>query len=534
MQGHDFSGLLDFLCGGILSRGEWEAVRAELNDHLQEKYEALLRSGLDEAAAAAEAEASFGSRTELKAQLSALHPYAPRISLKKAMQLLISGFLLNSVYVELFSGIRNVFMFAGGIMMLTGLYCLAKANKPLRLAFVFRLCGFGAAVANYAFYPFFENSAVFKVGAGLPAILFHTASWVCMFRGLQTLCAPYTEASEKPLRFTLVKGLWAICNTLMPLLLLFSAGQSTGSFPRQSDLSFFAVPFYVLIAVYVICTEQLFLRLNKLLYCADHDYNIEDNTGVKISFCAAATVFALGIVFAGHFLYVKQPPKPAVYELRDAGISDSEREALVNALCDSGLPEELASVLPESELIRYRNLQAPDADETFPPADDFSAMGKNDVTVTEYVFPLTGENGEPCFRFVRHIRLLQSERLRGGYRLERPPADGMIPLSNSDFLLILRRQYGRVYEDMPLKEFRNTLGMLTGFDFQRGDRTDIIYAVTYAANALPQNAQFTHSVPLCRSMLPGFRRTLDQYVSNPPSAEWNVETFRFVTSEYIK
>ena len=157
MQGHDFSGLLDFLCGGILSRREREAVRAELNDHLQEKYETLLRSGLDEEAAAAEAEASFGSRTELKAQLSALHPFAPRISLKKAMQLLISGFLLNSVYVELFSGIRYVFMFAGGIMMLTGLYCLAKANKPLRLAFVFRLCGFGAAVANYAFYLFFEN-----------------------------------------------------------------------------------------------------------------------------------------------------------------------------------------------------------------------------------------------------------------------------------------------------------------------------------------------------------------------------------------
>ena len=245
-------------------------------------------------------------------------------------------------------------------------------------------------------------------------------------------------------------------------------------------------------------------------------------------------MFALGIVFAGHFLYVKQPPKPAVYELRDAGISDSEREALVKALCDSGFPEELASVLPESELIRYRNLQAPNGDAALPTADDFSAMGRNDVTVTEYVFPLTGENGEACFRFVRYIRLLQSERLRGGYRLERPPADGMIPLSNSDFLLILRRQNGRVYEDMPLKEFRDNLGILTGFDFQRGERTDIIFAVTYAANALPQNAQFIHSVPLCRSLLPGFRRTLDQYVSNPPSAEWNVETFRFVTSEYIK
>ena len=98
----------------------------------------------------------------------------------------------------------------------------------------------------------------------------------------------------------------------------------------------------------------------------------------------------------------------------------------------------------------------------------------------------------------------------------------------------MRRQNGRVYEDAPLKEFRDTLGMLTGFDFMRGEHTDIVFAVTYAANALPQNAQFTHSVPLCRSLLPDVRRTLDEYVQNPPAAEWNVETFRFVTSEYIK
>ena len=534
MRGHDFSGLLDFLCGGILSRREREAVRAELDDHLQEKYETLLRSGLDEAAAAAEAEASLGSRTELKAQLSALHPYAPRISLKKAMQLLIVGFSLNTLYVELFPGMRHIFSFAGGLIMLTGLYCLAKANKPLKSAFVFRLCGLGAATANYAFEPFLEGASVFGVLAGLPAILFYTVSWVFMFRGLRSLSDPFASQAEKPLRFSPVACLWAVGNTFLPLLLLFYTGKNTDTFPMQAGLSFFAVPGFGLIAVYFICTIQLFLRLNRLLYRADHDYDIEDNTKVKIGFCAAAAVFALGIVFAGHFLYVKQPPKTAVYGARDVGISDAERAALVKELCDSGLPEELASVLPESELIRYRTLQPPDEDAALPPADAFSSMGKNDVTVTEYVFPLTGENGEACFRFVRHIRLLQSERLRGGYRLERPPADGLIPLSDSELLLILRRQDGRVYEDAPLKEFRDTLGMLTGFDFMRGEHTDIVFAVTYAANLLPQNAQFTHSVPLCRSLLPDVRRTLDEYVQDPPTAEWNVETFRFVTSEYIK
>ena len=56
MSEHKFDEILDYLCSGIISKKEKQAVRDELYDHLMTEYEINLACGMSENQAAEAAE----------------------------------------------------------------------------------------------------------------------------------------------------------------------------------------------------------------------------------------------------------------------------------------------------------------------------------------------------------------------------------------------------------------------------------------------------------------------------------------------
>ncbi len=74
---HKFDGLLEYLCGDIVSKSERNDVRDELYDHLMMRYETNLACGMSEDEAEAEAAEHLGDTDELKINLNKIHRRNP-------------------------------------------------------------------------------------------------------------------------------------------------------------------------------------------------------------------------------------------------------------------------------------------------------------------------------------------------------------------------------------------------------------------------------------------------------------------------
>ena len=526
MRTQAFDELLNELCAGILSKRDRVAVRNELADHLEEKYNELLRSGLSKEEAEERAIGSLGDRAALRRQLALVHPYAPRLSMKRAMHLLILGTLLSSVYIELFHGIHQLFSFAGGLLIVTALYCLSRAGSLLNRAFLCRVYGFAVGAAVYAVAPLFADVPHFAFLSILPQLVLHAVSWVFLMRGMRSLTAPYADASDKPLRFTPVTVLWFAANAVLPSIMRFyTEGDVSGQ--TYSVDGPFAYVVFGLVIVYLIYVLQLFLRVDRLLYKSDHDYDIVDAPKRKTAVCLAALFGCLIAVFAGNIVFLKQPPAPET-DASQAVLSETDRTVIRKALVSYSVPEEVAQLLPDDELLRYASVPAlPEGAY----AGDFSGGGENNVRIEEYALPCVDGNGAACFRFLRYIRIAADKPLRAAYFSE-PVGMMTPPLCGSEFLRIRRTQNGRQYMDQPLRTYRDTLGSLTGFEFQQGDAVEIIFAVTYAAADVKMNVQFDHSFLLYHTPLLGFSRLPEDFLAadHPPLLQNRVHV---VTSETI-
>ena len=349
MQEHNFDDILDFLCSGIMSKKERENVRDELFDHLMCKYETYLAMGLDEEKATESAINDLGDKTVIKHRLSQVHSYYPKLSMKKAMNLFIVGFVLSNLRIPLFAGIKEIFIFLGSVFMIVAMFCLKTANKKLNQAFYVQIAVFVLRVVSTVISVFYFNGFNITVLFEIAINLIDIAFWLLALYGLHELVKPYIkkENFSKLEASDLGIGSLALIIAITYLLIIFINIMyfiNSDFYDKRVDRIFISIGSIIGIGLYALP------KISKLLWNNDHEYKIEDSTTKK--WVAAILVIAVAVlpVVAVDLYVSNEKADTEVYSINDCDISDDEYNRICNNLISYGFVEEFIYALPKSEI----------------------------------------------------------------------------------------------------------------------------------------------------------------------------------------
>lgn len=352
-----FDGFLDYVCGNIISKRERENTRNELYDHLMCTYECNLARGMDEEHAAIEAENSMGDRNDVKTKLGQVHASFPELRFKSALALVIAGFFFASFQISLLSGMDILIKLFGQSLMIAGIFCLRKAHKKLGLSFAAIMGQYVLSGASTVLTPIAEDHPLPIFILSLLSAICGAAFWILFVGGLIDLTRGREDAEALHL------PLCAVSNVLLSALsggtYIYMYITKTASLNSENAPIFFLIAISLVI-LNMIITIAVLRRANKFLYESGHEYEAE-SSGLKkaaVTLCAFALVLAACAGFDAYRLTRKAEIEP--YSTSDIAMDADERARIENTLADYGVDREVLKLLPNSEIMRFRNTASVD------------------------------------------------------------------------------------------------------------------------------------------------------------------------------
>ena len=347
-----FDKFLDYVCGDIISDRERENTRNELYDHLMCTYECNLAQGMDEEHAAIEAENSMGDKNDVKTKLGQVHASFPELRFKSALALVIAGFFFASFQISLLSGMDILIKLFGQSLMIAGIFCLRKAHKKLGLSFAAIMGQYVLSGASTVLTPIAEDHPLPIFILSLLGAICGAAFWILFVGGLIDLTRGREDAEALHL------PLCAVSNVLLSALsggtYIYMYITKTASLNSESAPVFFLIAISLVI-LNMIITIAVLRRANKFLYESGHEYEAE-SSGLRkaaVTLCAFALVLAACAGFDTYRLTRKAEIEP--YSTADIAMDADERARIENTLADYGVDREVLKLLPNSEIMRFRN-----------------------------------------------------------------------------------------------------------------------------------------------------------------------------------
>lgn len=495
MQEHNFDEILDFLCSGIMSKSERQSVRDELFDHLMCRYETNLAVGMDEEKATESAINDLGDKTVIKHRLSQVHSYYPKLSMKKAMNLLTVGFVLMTFQINFFDGMGDIIKLIGNVIMLVGVYCISKASKRLKQAFYVDFAGFAVSYLSVAVQPFaISDNLYVSTAFSLLGSVLNLLFWIFFSLGLNDLVKPYLPEYKKkiPIGFmgfcqSCVLGVWIILH-----LTAFSADKLLTDYNGEELL--FVIPFIIFSAV---VTLFVFRRVSKCLWQSDHEYKIEDSYGKK--WVAAILAFAVAVVpIVGVDIFrATQKSHTSLHSIEDFDMPQSEYERICTNLLSYEIPEEVVYNLPKSEIKEYsrcvnksefseEQLQRLD----YPSQTSYINLGyriETEVGASVCAVGMLDENGYPYVRVLSWLNYAGEGKLFDDAVFWEYHQDRLMPLNysgqhNESFLLILSEENGKMLKNEPLDVYTDKNAVtdrMTGARFESKENLLVIHAENF-------------------------------------------------------
>lgn len=512
MHEHNFDEILDFLCSGIMSKSEKQSVRDELYDHLMCKYEINLAVGLDEETAEKKAVEELGDASTLRFKLGQVHSYTPKPILKKAMNLLIFGYVLTSFHISLFAGMKEITTFIGSVCMIVALFCLGKANKKIRNSFFVKSIAsvfswFAVAVEPIYSFPFAIIGAIGVIN-NLLTLVYMTL----LILGLKELVSPYIGSYPKKIPFDAGIGfnvLWGISNTVLYAFLIDS-GDTSAEFQ-----SIFLFAFAVIL---IILNLLILVRSSKLLWNSDHEYKIEDSSAKKRVAALLAVVIAVAPTVAVDLALATQKAETSVYSIEDSDLSQGEYERICSNLLSYGIPEKVVYSLPKSEIIEYsgsvnKSDYSEDTQKFLEEAvsSHYTAVCNDiDMIFSTCAVAMTDASGYP---YVRILSWVEYESGGKGYDdavFWDYSQTHFLPQNNDeeyegDFLLILSTEDDKIMKNKPLDIYTDNNALtdrMTGVRFESKEDLFVIHAETFGLTERDGNTLSNYLFEFCHRTSP--------------------------------
>ncbi len=477
-----------------MSKAERQSVRDELYDHLMCRYETNLAVGMDDEDATESAINDLGDKTVIKHSLSQVHSYYPKLSMKKAMNLLTVGFVLMTFQINFFEGMGDITKLIGNVIMLVGVYCISKANKRLKQAFYVDSAGFAVSYLSIAIQPFVisENlyvSTAFSLAGSILNLLF----WIFLSIGLNDLVKPYLPEYKKKIPIGFM-GLCQFCVNGGIIVLHLTAFSSDKLLADYSGELLFVIPFIIISAV---ATLFVLVRVSKCLWNSDHEYKIEDSYAKK--WIAAILAFAVAVVpIAGVDIFrATQKAQTSLHSIEDFEMPQSEYERICENLLSYEIPEEVVYNLPKSEIKKYSQCvnKSEYSEEQllsleYPSRTSYINLGYNiqtEVGASVCAVGMLDENGHPYVRILSWVNYEGEGKLYDDAVFWEYHEDRLMPYNfsgqyNESFLLILSEENGKMLKNEPLDIYtdRNALtDRMTGARFESKENLLVIHAESF-------------------------------------------------------
>lgn len=500
MQEHDFDEILDFLCSGIMSKSERQNVRDELYDHLMCRYETNLAVGMDEEKAAESAINNLGDKNTLRFKLSQVHSYAPKPTMKKAMNLLIFGYVLNSFHISFFEGMNEITTFIGTVCFIVALFCLRTANKKLKAAFYLKTLSAVLSWVIYAVDPIYSLPFTFRAVIGVMTNLINPVYIILMILGLKELVMPHFGDYPKKIPFdagVLLNGMWGIINIVLYVLLIDSGELNT----NLESIFLFA-----LIVISVILNLFILVRSSKLLWNSDHEYKIEDSFAKKTVAALLAVAVAILPTVAVDISLANQKAETSSYSFDDSEMPYIEYERICSNLISYGIPEKIVYNLPETEILKYSDcINKNDLKDEIlkylgDPCYSCETGICNDVNAvfSACAVGMTDSDGYPYVRVLSWVDYRSTgkgydDALFWGYLPSKFILYNSYEAYEGDLLLILSEENGKILKNEPLDIYTDKDGLterMSGVRFESKENLTIIHAETFG---LAQRDEVTYS-----------------------------------------
>lgn len=492
MQEHNFDDILDFLCSGIMSKSERESVRDELYDHLMCRYETNLAIGLDEEQAQKRAVDDLGDASTLRFKLGQVHSYAPKPTLKKAMNLLIFGYVLTSFHLSFFNGMKEITTFIGTVCLIVALFCFRTANKKLKAAFYLKTLLSVLSWIVYALNPIYSLPFIVSAAIGVMTNLLSPIVLILLILGIKELVIPHINSYPKKIPFgacIVLNGLWGLINIVVFGFLIDSG---------ELNANIESIFLFCLIIISVILNLVIFVRSSRVLWNSDHEYKIEDSPAKKTVAALLAVVVAFVPTVAVDISLANQKAETSVHTIEDYEMTQSEYERITSNLLSYDIPEEIVFNLPKSEIIKYTDsINKYDYDEfilkhlEYPLYQDYSEVC-NDVEAVFSVcaIGMTDSDDHPYVRILSWVEYNSEDKGYDDALFWEHSQRSLIPMNyddeyEGDFLLILSDENGKIIKNEPLDIFTDKTAYtnrMTGVRFQSKMKLTIIHAETFGTN----------------------------------------------------
>lgn len=342
MENELWSKYLDGAVAQIRDKKTRAEVREELLDHLEDRANRFLRFNMSEEEAQKEAVKIMGSRQELADKLGELHSFSPADAFRHIINIICVG-----LFFALMPFPTLVWQYTaapvGVICIFYGMLRLRKANGLLRSGFIMSII-----YILYKFFMYFVMATELWAAEDF-AMYFTVADFVLLFILCAFLCSGLsdllgegkTEREKK-----LISRDRASNAALVGFFLLHGI----------SFVILLAVmPFTQAILLGAIIHQLLSLRAHiELLDITPEVKKLNFKRGWSVAVCVILT---LAVPLTSTYIVSTPEPEYKEYIKNDVtGADESEMQAIRDKMISLGFPEVVADDLPDSELLRYRNV----------------------------------------------------------------------------------------------------------------------------------------------------------------------------------
>lgn len=456
LRGRNFDEILNYLCSGIMLKSERESVKAELYDHLMCRFETNIAVGMGEHEAESNAIKELGDAATLRHSLSRVHGYAPKPTLKKAMNILILGYFLFSFYVSLFPGMKEICVLIGNVMILVAMFCLKGANIRLKQAFWIKTVAFVLTYTAAALEAFKYRLFFVIASAGVIVNVLNAVFWILLLLGLYELVKPYYTQQSKRIPF-IASGIThtLVCSfSILFYILIINSGETEGELE--------GAVFFIIGILQIALDICVIYRVSRLLWASDHEYRIEDSQSKKAVVAVIAAVFAVAGFVGIDFIAAFRQAETEVYSIDDSYISDSEYERICENLLSYGIPKKIVGSLPKSEIKKYSRC----VNKSELSRDENSGF---DEFVTEYIVDgnmtfsacaigMADETGHGEIRVLSWVEYGSDSKANYADGVFWTCSNYLLPPDspeeyNGDLLLVLSEENGEIFRNEPLEVY---------------------------------------------------------------------------------
>ena len=498
MSERKFEGILEYLCGDIISKAEQREVRDELYDHLMSVFETNLACGMSEDEAEENAVDHLGDTLALKKDLNRIHQNNPLgLMVNSLLTIPLSSYFLLFLAIDPFNGLQDRFLFialAGVVgIIVWGAVNVRKISRGFRLLSVLSIIFTLTAILHFslditAYFPFHTTILPLFLENVLITITFHISVWNLLKSNNLRLKNNF---------LLILAAFGTVAWSALCVYVFYFVSKESEIYDNSYFLLFF--PVFIIQSIFIKSVSKTIIK-NEL------KIKLEDSLTKKAAAAIIATVIFISAGLVDECVCFYQSNDKVISGLT-LNYDSKERKSIENILSEYKVSAEQLALLPDSEIFEYKELIAPEnnslINDYFNVKDDNGIIfgdlkyepkdGSNQfirLDSDEYAFPLRKEGNDVLYRVLRITDYTMADEdfkhfsnsIAGSFDHSSwrghstSHGNNITVCPKSEIIMLADDENGKITYREPLRKIKGPNGEVSGCEFRIKRKTHLIIA----------------------------------------------------------